>query len=106
MLANPDRSRVSSTERLPLLPDVPRLGGAFGTIAIRPRLEICLEDRLHNEFERSLHHSVTNKQGPTGRELFLRPSVSPAAVLVAEHRCDQSVRPVSAQGTAPRLAPR
>ena len=36
------------------------LCGTFGTITVRSRLEICLEDRLHNELERTLHHSVTD----------------------------------------------
>src|ERR1035441_734552 len=33
--------------------------GAFGSIAIRPWLEIRLENRLQYELERALHHSVT-----------------------------------------------
>jgi hypothetical protein len=35
---------------------------AFGSIAIRPRLEVRLEDRLQYELERALHHSVTDSR--------------------------------------------
>ncbi len=32
----------------------------LGTISKRSRLEVCLEDRLHYELERPLHHAIPN----------------------------------------------
>jgi hypothetical protein len=34
----------------------------LGTIAIRPRLEICLEDRLQYELERTLDHAIADSR--------------------------------------------
>ena len=34
----------------------------FGTISIRPRLEVGLEDRLQDELERALHHSIPDRR--------------------------------------------
>ncbi len=35
--------------------------GPLGTIAIRPRLEICLEDRFQYQLERTLDYSITDR---------------------------------------------
>ena len=35
--------------------------GAFGTVAIRPRLKVRFENRFHYELERALYHSVTDR---------------------------------------------
>src|SRR5450631_427375 len=36
--------------------------GTLGSITIRPRLEICFEDRLQYELERSLNHAVADRR--------------------------------------------
>ena len=34
----------------------------LGTISKRSRLEVCLEDRLHYELERTLHHAIPDRR--------------------------------------------
>src|SRR5262245_237782 len=46
------------------LSDAPdrRVGGLLRSVAKRPRLEVGLEDRFQNEFERTLDHSVADRR--------------------------------------------
>jgi len=37
------------------------MGSSFGSITIRPRLEVCFEDRFQNQLQRPLHHAVTDR---------------------------------------------
>jgi hypothetical protein len=41
----------------------------LGTISKRSRLEVCLEDRLQHELERTLHHSNLGSQESKGADL-------------------------------------
>lgn len=34
----------------------------FGTVSIRSRLEVCLEDWLQDELERTLHHPIPDRR--------------------------------------------
>src|SRR5215472_12675834 len=78
----------------------------LGPIAIRPRLEVCLEDRFEDELEGTLHHPIPGSLGSTGRGLCLRPSVSRASGQAVVCRCARSVRCAAARAEPPRLAPR
>ncbi len=37
------------------------MGGSLGPVTIRPRLKVSLKDRLQDELERSLDHTVTDR---------------------------------------------
>ena len=52
---------------------------ALRSVAIRPRLKISLEDRLHYQLERSLHHPVPDRRYPQHADLapVLRYLLSP-----------------------------
>ncbi|CAB3775147.1 hypothetical protein LMG29542_08529 [Paraburkholderia humisilvae] len=43
--------------------------GTLGTISVRPRLEVCLEDRLQYELERALNHTVTDSRNRKDTDL-------------------------------------
>jgi len=41
----------------------------LGTISKRSRLEVCLEDRLQHELERTLHHSISDRRNRKDADL-------------------------------------
>src|SRR5579872_220913 len=55
------------------------MGSPLGPVSIRPRLEICLEDRLQDELQRSLDHTITDRGDRQNSDLapVLRDFLSP-----------------------------
>ena len=61
------RLPASAPEGFPPSPGLIPVGHSAGAISVGTSLEVCLEDRLKNEFERSLDHPIFNRRFPQSR---------------------------------------